>query len=36
MSTFRIGCYLGALSLIFYGIGLFAVVHFLETTKCLP
>lgn len=36
MSTVRIACYLAALSLVFYGISTFAVLHFLETTKCLP
>lgn len=36
MSTLRIACYLAALSLVFYGISTFAVLHFLETTKCLP
>lgn len=36
MSTLRIACYLAALSLVFYGISTFAVLHFLETYKCLP
>lgn len=36
MSTLRVAGYLAALSLVFYGISLFAVLHFLETTKCLP
>ncbi len=35
MSTLRIACYLAALSLVFYGISTFAVLHFLETTKCI-
>lgn len=36
MSTLRIACYLAALSLVFYGISMYTVIHFLETTRCLP
>lgn len=36
MSTLRFACYLTALSLAFYGISMYGVIQFLETTKCLP
>jgi len=36
MSTLRVACYLCTVSLLFYGISVYSVIIFLETTKCLP
>jgi len=36
MSSLRFACYLCTVSLMFYGISVYSVIKFLETTKCLP